>query len=163
MPCVCRCTRSRTITDGRYWAGRGRMEDVIWAWGRGGIDLVHGQRDLLSLIDARPSGKSPVLPDVVWRPNNVSHGELGLSEFAYPSPKSSSRSTSSILSPFLRLNSSGLRASKSSTIDMSVALRHGRNAPVWRHSRAVVMQGPTHGRPKVHRQVLLAAASLQGV
>lgn len=49
-----------------------------------------------------PSGKRPVLPLVIWRPRNQ------------PSPKSSSRSMSSMRSPFARLNSSGLRAMKSS-------------------------------------------------
>lgn len=49
-----------------------------------------------------PSGKRPVLPLVICRPRNQ------------PSPKSSSRSMSSIRSPFARLSSSGLRARKSS-------------------------------------------------
>ena len=51
-----------------------------------------------------PSGNSPLLPFCICLPRY------------HPSPKSSSRSMSSILSPFDRLSSSLLRASKSSGV-----------------------------------------------
>ena len=57
-----------------------------------------------------PSGKSPLLPVCKCLPRY------------HPSPKSSSRSMSSILSPFVRLSSSELRASKSSELCISLAL-----------------------------------------
>lgn len=58
-----------------------------------------------------PSGNSPVLPFCRCLPRY------------HPSPKSSSRSMSSIRSPLYKLSSSGLRASKSSMIDVLVSLR----------------------------------------
>jgi len=55
-----------------------------------------------------PSGKSPLSPVSVFFPRNQ------------PSPKSSSRSTSSMRSPRRRLSSSGLRAWNSSAVVLAV-------------------------------------------
>jgi hypothetical protein len=57
-----------------------------------------------------PSGKSPFSPVSVFFPKNQ------------PSPKSSSRSISSMRSPRLRLSSSGLRARNSSAVPCQLGL-----------------------------------------
>jgi hypothetical protein len=78
------------------------------AWGRVWCRLRRRVRmapwhELASSIAAVPSGKSPLSPDCKLRPRN------------HPSPKSSSRSMSSMRSPRPSVSSSGLRAWNSST------------------------------------------------
>ena len=65
--------------------------------------LHHGHLILSHARLCLPSGNRPVPPLFMCRPRY------------HPSPKSSSRSISSIRSPFARLSSSGLRATKSCT------------------------------------------------
>ena len=94
------------ITRRGYRAREIRVENMVRPWGCCSIDCstVSARQPgiLLGCDHNLPSGKSPVLPLCVCLPRY------------HPSPKSSSRSISSIRSPFVRLISSELRASKSS-------------------------------------------------
>jgi hypothetical protein len=69
-----------------------------------------------------PSGNSPFSPLSVFLPRNQ------------PSPKSSSRSTSSMRSPRLRLSSSGLRATNSSAAGCQHRRRSAPHALRWSQS-----------------------------
>lgn len=84
--------------------GHGDCRDLGGLWCGCGIDFKQSVSLPTSseLTVISPSGKSPVLPFCMCFPRYQ------------PSPKSSSLSISSILSPLRRLNSSGLLASKSS-------------------------------------------------
>jgi hypothetical protein len=88
----------------RARADVGAERELWWAWARGGCRLVlcEGADRLIKHRGNLPSGNRPVSPVSVFLPRYQ------------PSPKSSSRSISSMRSPRARLSSSGLRAWNSS-------------------------------------------------
>lgn len=92
-----------------FGSGERRGENIGGFGGSCGVDCVESNvrsisaRVRIYAVVILPSGNKPVLPFWICFPKYQ------------PSPKSSSRSISSILWPLDKLNSSGLRASKSSS------------------------------------------------
>jgi hypothetical protein len=101
-----------------------------------------------------PSGNSPFSPLSVFLPRNQ------------PSPKSSSRSTSSMRSPRLRLSSSGLRATNSSAAGCQHRRRSAPHALRWSQSSSGARWrgggGLTHDNQQVARPAVLRVGAQSG-